>query len=190
MESIYPYYVILGVLTAISIAAVAAVFILSRRPAQNAGDRLGEAEAQSAAASLLAMARRRSGESPVRGADDVDVAASRDHSAASEAQRRWEEFVDAFCCRESGGHFSIKGPIGSADNVELIWLKVTAIENNIVFCQLEVEPTRVKTRHAGARVRVRVADVCDWLYKSRGHVEGGFTIQLMNEALRRERNDR
>jgi uncharacterized protein YegJ (DUF2314 family) len=108
-------------------------------------------------------------------------------AAVAEAHRRWPEFVAAFEARAQGGDdvFAVKAPFGREDNTEFMWVKVTGIENDVIYGTLENEPAGIPDLHEGDRVKVPVGDINDWMMLVGDEPIGGFTVKLLMERANR-----
>ncbi len=100
-------------------------------------------------------------------------------AAVREARRRWPEFVQAFEQREAGQMFSVKVPVREGRQTEYMWLSVSALEHEMIYGRLDNEPVAMKRLHAGARLRVPVRDLNDWLFTRGDSLTGGFTIEVL-----------
>jgi uncharacterized protein YegJ (DUF2314 family) len=108
-------------------------------------------------------------------------------AAVAEAQRRWPEFIAAFEERdEEDSEFLIKAPFSHNDSTEFMWVKVTGIENQVVYGQLGNEPANIPHLHEGNLVRVNEADVNDWMCVLRGKPVGGFTLKVLGRSFEDE----
>jgi uncharacterized protein YegJ (DUF2314 family) len=106
-------------------------------------------------------------------------------AAVAEAHRRWPEFVAAFEGRddEDDAPFLVKAPFSHHDFTEFMWVKVTGIENNVIYGRLGNEPANIPRLHEGDRVRVKEAEVNDWMYVSQGKHVGGFTLKVLGRRF-------
>ena len=102
--------------------------------------------------------------------------------AVAEAKRRWPEFVEAFENRTADQHFSVKAPFGDGEHTEFMWVGVSAIENEIIYGKLGNEPVNIRGMSSGATVKVRMADLNDWLFTEGERMRGGFTIEAIRQA--------
>ncbi len=119
-------------------------------------------------------------------ADDPELQA-----AVNEARRRWPEFVAAFESRheEQGGDdppFLVKAPFTDGEHVEYMWVRVTGIENDVVYGVLENTPANVRSVKEGNRVRVRLDNLNDWMCILDGQPAGAFTLQVLAKKSRQE----
>lgn len=106
-------------------------------------------------------------------------------AAVREARRRWPEFVAAFEQREAGQIFSVKVPVREGKHTEYMWLSVSALENGMIYGRLDNEPVTMKRLRSGARLRVPVRDLNDWLYTRGETLAGGFTIEVLSNPQKR-----
>jgi uncharacterized protein YegJ (DUF2314 family) len=107
--------------------------------------------------------------------------------AVSKARESWPKFVEAYEARD-GQHFTVKAPVTRAGNTEFIWIDVTSIEGDFVYGELGNEPANLGSLKLGSKVSVRVADLNDWCYiDSKGNLAGGFTVEAVQKASRRDR---
>ena len=102
--------------------------------------------------------------------------------AVAEAKQRWPEFVEAFENRTADQHFSVKAPFGDGEHTEFMWVGVTAIENEIIYGKLGNEPVNIRGMSSGATVKVRMADLNDWLFTEGERMRGGFTIEAIRQV--------
>lgn len=109
-------------------------------------------------------------------------------AAVAEAHRRWPEFVAAFEERttEDESPFLVKAPFSEQDAVEFMWVKVTGIENNVIYGRLGNEPANIPRLHEGDRVRVKEEDVNDWMCVVQGKPLGGFTLKVLGRRFEGE----
>lgn len=117
-------------------------------------------------------------------ADDPEMQA-----AVNEARRRWPQFVAAFEDRhEQHGDneppFLVKAPFTDGEHVEFMWVRVTGIENQIVYGVLENMPANVRSISVGQRVRVRLDNLNDWMCILDGKPAGAFTLQVLAKKSR------
>lgn len=110
------------------------------------------------------------------GADDPRMIA-----AVEKAKSTWPNFVSAFE-RKAGENFSVKVPITAGGNTEFIWLKVTAIENGIIYGELANEPVALGNLKLGSKAKSRVADLSDWAYVSNDGPVGMYTAKVIAQA--------
>lgn len=107
-------------------------------------------------------------------------------AAVEEARTRWPELCSAFEAGQ-GESFSVKAPITRGGNTEFIWLKVTAIENDIVYGTLANEPIDLGDLYLGSRVSVPVSELNDWVWiDPAGQMHGGFTVKVVTEAAKEQ----
>ena len=109
-----------------------------------------------------------------RGADDADLA-----EAAAVARRRLPEFIEAFGAGD-GRDFAVKVPFRDGDEVEHMWVIVSAIEDDAVVGELNNNPQQVTTVRCGDRVRVPMDEVEDWMIAGDGETIGGFSVNVLS----------
>jgi len=104
-------------------------------------------------------------------------------AAVAEARDHWPEFVAAFESRDlsADDHYSVKAPFGNDDNVEFMWVEVTAIENDTIFGTLGNDPANIPSLACGDRVQVPVAKLSDWIILVDGEMTGGFSLKVINK---------
>jgi len=117
-------------------------------------------------------------------ADDPEMQA-----AVNEARRRWPDFVAAFEARhdqhgDEEPPFLVKAPFTDGEHVEFMWVRVTGIENQIIYGVLENMPANVRSIHVGQRVRVRLDNLNDWMCILDGKPAGAFTLQVLAKKSR------
>jgi uncharacterized protein YegJ (DUF2314 family) len=109
--------------------------------------------------------------------------------AAAEARRRWPEFVAAFETREPGQAFSVKARFSEGASAEFMWMKVTAIEANIIYGMLDNEPVNLKRLKPGQRLRVPVSELSDWLFTQGEELHGAFSVKVIQQIQREIRGE-
>lgn len=101
--------------------------------------------------------------------------------AVQEARKRWPEFVRAF--EAAGGEgFAVKTAFREGEDREFMWVLVDAIEGEHLAGRLDNDPVHITRFKAGARVRVKAANICDWLYVKDGAMVGNFTMGPLERA--------
>jgi uncharacterized protein YegJ (DUF2314 family) len=103
-------------------------------------------------------------------------------AAVATARERWPEFVLAFENRQPGDAYLVKGKFGEGENVEHMWISVTALEAEKIYGRLENEPVNVADLHVGDRVQIELADLSDWMVANEAGPMGGFTLAVMTRA--------
>ncbi len=110
--------------------------------------------------------------------------------AVARAREHWSEFVAAYEAT-AGENFSVKAPVSYSDRTEFIWLNVTALEGEQVYGTLASDPGDLGPLKLGSKVSVAVEDLNDWCYVDRqGELQGGYTIAAVQEAARRQHDER
>jgi uncharacterized protein YegJ (DUF2314 family) len=108
-------------------------------------------------------------------------------AAVAEAKRRWPEFIAAFEGRDNEENdFLIKAPFSHDEFTEFMWVKVTGIENRVVYGELGNEPANIPQLHEGDLVRVKEEDVNDWMCVLQGKPVGGFTLKVLGRSFEDE----
>ncbi len=100
-------------------------------------------------------------------------------AAAAEALRRWPEFMAEFEAqaeRPDPTPCFVKFPFRSGDAVEYMWLRVTSVENGVVFGVLNNDPGIVEGYRIGQSLQARVSELNDWMIASDSGIKGGFTV--------------
>lgn len=101
--------------------------------------------------------------------------------AVTEARRRWPEFAAAFSRRQHGQLFSARAALSDGKNWEWLWIRVTAIEGNVVTGKLDHKPGSITTMQGGDRVSVDASEIGDWMYVENGQIIGRFTTRPVTE---------
>jgi uncharacterized protein YegJ (DUF2314 family) len=119
-------------------------------------------------------------------ADDPQLQA-----AVDKARQRWPEFVAAFEARhdlhgDDEPPFLVKAPFTDGQHVEYMWVRVTGIENQIIYGVLENTPASVQSISEGQRVRVRLENLNDWMCILDGQPAGAFTLQVLAKKSRQD----
>ena len=106
--------------------------------------------------------------------------------AVRTARDRWPEFVEAFENRKDGQHFAMKARFEENNNVEFMWVTVTALEGDWVLGILDSDPADVHSLQCGDRVRVTPSNLNDWMYLDGDNPVGGFTMAVLTKRQRGE----
>ena len=106
--------------------------------------------------------------------------------AVRTARDRWPEFVEAFENRKDGQHFAMKARFEENNNIEFMWVTVTAIEGDWVLGVLDSDPADVHSPQCGDRVRVTPSNLNDWIYLDGDNPVGGFTMAVLTKRQRGE----
>jgi uncharacterized protein YegJ (DUF2314 family) len=102
-------------------------------------------------------------------------------AAVAKARKRWRQFEAAFENRRPHQAFSVKARLGNDQVAEFMWITVSGIENGWIYGRLDNDPIELRTLRCGDRVRVRIADINDWLIIDGQSVIGGFTIEVLRQ---------
>ena len=103
--------------------------------------------------------------------------------AAHKANSMWSVFVNAFDHRHPGQAFAIKAPFTDGQEIEYMWLLVSAINDEKVTGMLDNDPIYLRNIHAGDIVTVAIEQVNDWLYTDKGEIVGGFTTEALSKQM-------
>lgn len=107
-------------------------------------------------------------------------------AAVEEARRRWPEFNSAFQKRKSEEEiFAVKARFAEGDEEEFMWVAVENINGDSITGTLGNSPAIVKKVKEGDTVTVKLSDLNDWLYGKEDKMEGGFTMKVMEEAMKK-----
>jgi len=111
-------------------------------------------------------------------------------AAVEKARQGWSKFANAFEA-SAGENFSVKAPISREGNTEFIWIAVTSLEGERIYGTLGNDPANLGTLKFGSKVSVSVEELNDWCYMDpQGKLNGGFTIEAVQEASRRHRRQK
>jgi uncharacterized protein YegJ (DUF2314 family) len=70
----------------------------------------------------------------------------------------------------------------SEDHVEWMWVDVVAFKGNTLEGTLANDPDVITSLRNGQKVKVKLADVGDYLYEKRGgESAGGYSIEVMKK---------
>ena len=106
-------------------------------------------------------------------------------AAAAEALRTWPEFLAEFEAQAGLAEprpCFVKFPFRSGDAVEYMWLKVTSVEQGVVYGVLNNDPGIVEGYRMGQALQARVSDLNDWMIPTDSGPKGGFTLQRVARA--------
>lgn len=112
-------------------------------------------------------------------ADDPEMQA-----AVEEARQHWPDFLAAFELRHEAPSadeppFMVKAPFSDGQHVEYMWVRVTGVENDVIYGVLENTPAEVTSVKEGSRVRVRRDNLNDWVCVIDGKPAGAFTLKVL-----------
>lgn len=107
-------------------------------------------------------------------------------AAQAEARRRFAEFVSAFENRRPDQIFSAKARFDEGEATEFMWVKVEAIEHDVIYGRLDNAPAAFQKLKANDRVRIPANEINDWLYTEGQELKGGFTVKVIQEAMKEE----
>jgi uncharacterized protein YegJ (DUF2314 family) len=112
-------------------------------------------------------------------ADDPELLAAAAHARADlgKLQRR---FANGIPLDE---RLTVKAKFATDDGqVEWMWVDVVSFKRNAIVGTLANEPEVVTTLKEGSNVKVKLADVGDYLHEKKdGSRDGGYSIELMKK---------
>ncbi len=97
---------------------------------------------------------------------------------ALEAQRRWQEFLDAFRTRQPGQLFSVKVVVSDGKLKERIWIRVCNINGERIAGLIDSHPHRLELKQ-GDRVWATASEISDWMFVRQGSLVGGFSERVI-----------
>ena len=102
-------------------------------------------------------------------------------AAATEARKRWPEFVDAFTHRRTGSTYAVKTALPvKGGGTEHLWINVTAIRGGTVTGTIDNEPIQDIGYKLGDAITITTEGVEDWLVShSQGQMIGGFSVRVL-----------
>jgi uncharacterized protein YegJ (DUF2314 family) len=103
--------------------------------------------------------------------------------AEREARERFPEFVRLFEERSDRQTFAAKGRFEQNGENEFMWLKVTAIEGELIYGILDNDPVHCTRLRAGDRTTIKLDDLNDWVVTEGDTMRGGFTIKVLAPEL-------
>jgi uncharacterized protein YegJ (DUF2314 family) len=105
-------------------------------------------------------------------------------AAAAEAQRRWDEFAQAFKNRRPRQGFAVKVAFHDGASTEFMWVEVATIEGGTIRGNLSNDPQMVKNVRSGDAATVKRRDVTDWIYSDGAEMVGGFQTKVLQQIER------
>lgn len=111
----------------------------------------------------------------VAGEQDPRIAA-----AIAQAKAQWPEFVQAYHRRTPNDVFVVKAPIRQGNDCEWMWISLASITADELSGTIAHVPALLRGIAKGDPVRVRLADLGDWMYSIEGKLIGGFTEDLLD----------
>jgi uncharacterized protein YegJ (DUF2314 family) len=119
----------------------------------------------------------------------VDMEGPEMKAAIAEARRRWPEFLAAFQQNQDPESlFGVKARFTDGENEEFMWLVLHSISGSTLTGQLANAPVALANVHEGDIVTVEIDDLHDWHYEINGEPQGGFTMKVMDKAMKRQRS--
>jgi uncharacterized protein YegJ (DUF2314 family) len=101
--------------------------------------------------------------------------------AVEEAKRRWPEFVEAFAKRGEEP-FLAKVRFEHGENVEHMWVEVTACDLESVTGVVANRPFKIPKPKEGDMVTASIDDLSDWLMLLEDGPAGGFVEQILRNG--------
>ncbi len=104
-------------------------------------------------------------------------------AAATEARRRWPEFVHALDAPLPGQVFLVKhGVRVSSTDIEHLWVKVDSVGGQTVAGHLNSPPSAASGLAPGAAMSFDASEISDWcIYQHRRLIAGGFQIPVLEQ---------
>ena len=125
---------------------------------------------------------QRFGKDPITSFADSDPAMN---DAMARARATFAEF-ERHRAAGTGSAF-VKLPIREGDQVEHLWIAVTAVEGDRIRGTIANDPVLLKRVRSGAAHECRVAEISDWLVTIGDKRHGGFTIDVIDARERQRR---
>lgn len=98
--------------------------------------------------------------------------------ARAELQRRRPHYARGV---PPGERLSVKAPFREAGTTEWMWVDVVSWKGDLFEGSLDNEPERVKNVKLGQTVRVKLADVADFIaHAADGSTSGGYSVEVLN----------
>lgn len=109
----------------------------------------------------------------MRRGDDAALA-----KAAQDARANWKEFETAYNAK-NGESFFVKAPFKDGEEVEHMWIKVSAIDQKNVTGVLNNDPEMVHNIKIGDTVTILIDQTEDWMYRLNKELKGGYSIKVL-----------
>lgn len=120
----------------------------------------------------------------------IQVPGEKLKEAVAQARREFADFKKAFEQRKPGEYFAVKALLGTEENGEYIWARVTSIESGVIRGKLDNRPATRKDLNVGDEVEFKLDDLNDWLIAAdKKIIKGGFTIKVMEQMQREGKKD-
>lgn len=108
-------------------------------------------------------------------------------AAISKARETLSTFWSHFEARASGeSDFSLKVRIEDKHGVEHFWVTNIKRDRAQIWGVIGNDPDIVKSVKIGDRIRVKEADISDWLYMRNGKMIGNFTVRPLLPRMSKE----
>lgn len=109
-------------------------------------------------------------------------------AAATEARRRWPEFVHALDGRLPGQVFLVKhGVRTSPTDIEHLWVQVDSVSGLTVAGHLNSPPSAASGLAPGAALSFDASEISDWcIYQHRRLISGGFQIAVLEQIQKEQ----
>lgn len=108
-------------------------------------------------------------------------------AAISKARETLPTFWRHFDARASGeSDFSLKVRIEDKNGVEHFWVTNIRREGSQIWGVIGNDPNIVTSVRSGDRIRVKEADISDWLYMRDGKMVGNYTVRPLLPKMSKE----
>ncbi len=115
-------------------------------------------------------------------ADDAEM-----NRAMERARAEVSTFVDGLQNPKPGDRdFAFKAPVKQGDQVEHFWLDNVHHEASHLVGAIGNDPQAVRNVKVGDQLKVRIAEISDWMFVRDGVLVGGYTIRVMLGRLGEE----
>ncbi|MBS0658471.1 MAG: DUF2314 domain-containing protein [Verrucomicrobia bacterium] len=81
---------------------------------------------------------------------------------------------------------AFRDPDGDPENVEHMWLGEVEFDGDMISAMLLNEPHGLESVHGGDAVCFPLAELEDWMLGCEGKIYGGFTVQVIRQAMDRQ----
>lgn len=112
---------------------------------------------------------------------NLDYSDKKTTEAVEEAKRRWPEFVEAFAKRGEEP-FLAKVRFEHGENVEHMWVEVTACDLESVTGVVANRPFKIPKPKEGDIVTASIDDLSDWMMLLEDGPAGGFVEQILRNG--------
>lgn len=112
-------------------------------------------------------------------------------AAIRKARDSFEEFKQRLLDpREGDEHFAVKVKIEDENGIEHFWLGGVEIEADAFTGVINNEPGIVKNVKLGDTYGFTFDDVSDWMYMSKGMLQGNYTLRVLLKSMPKDQADR